>query len=98
MPDVRTCMQANCCSWKHVNGTIFLHVASIIDNYFSPIAANGSTRTDVNIFADDDIAGNSSLRMNKRSFLDDGTIAVEFVNHNRRYEDVPKTKGFYILH
>ena len=38
----------------------------------SPIAANCSTRADIAIFSNDNIAGNSSQRMNIRRLMYDG--------------------------
>jgi hypothetical protein len=48
-----------------MNGTVFLHIASVFNNYLTPIAAQRRTRAYVAIFADDYIAGDRGLRMNK---------------------------------
>ena len=63
-----------------MNGTIFLHIATVFNDDLSPIAAESCTRPDVTIFADDYIACNGSKRMNEAAFVDYGDMVVEFVN------------------
>ena len=74
MPDVRSRFQHNSFSRKHVHCTIFLNVAAVFNNNFAPVAANGSSRTDVAISANNYITSNCSLRTTL--LFPDGRISV----------------------
>ena len=52
MANVCCFLQQNGSARKHVKGAIFLNIATILNYNLSPIATNGSTRTDVHIFTD----------------------------------------------
>ena len=49
----------------HVHDAVFLNVAPIFNDHFSPIATNSGARANVNIFSDHHITGNAGLRVYK---------------------------------
>jgi hypothetical protein len=64
-----------------VNGAIFLNVAPVFDDYFAPIAPNGSARSYIDVFANNHVTRNRGLRMDETAFVYHGGESVEFVYH-----------------
>ena len=60
--------------------TILLHVAAVFNDDLSPIATDSSPGADVNIPANDDIAGNGSEGMHECGFVNNRDVSVVFVN------------------
>src|SRR5690606_26391629 len=82
MSDVRSLFQMNCSARKHMNDTVLLHIATVFYHNFTPVAANCSARSNINVFANDYISGYVGLRMNKTRSFDYGCEAVECVNRH----------------
>ena len=81
MPDMCPFFQYNPYPREHMNGTILLHVAAVLQNDLSPVAAQSGTWTDVTILSDGNSTGYDGLRMYKSGWMNDGFVAVEFVEH-----------------
>ena len=62
-----------------MNDAILLNIATIFNNDFTPITSNSSTRTYINIFTNNDIPSNISLRMNKSTLMDDCEIGANSI-------------------
>jgi hypothetical protein len=83
MPNVRAGTQVHRYPGKHVNGTIFLHIAAIFQHNTTPIAAQSCTGAYVTILANYYIAGNGRLRVYKRGRVYHRYKIPEFVKHDR---------------
>src|SRR5690606_2988508 len=59
---MRSFLQRNRFTGKHVNRTIFLHVAAVLDNNPAPVSSNGSALPDIAVLPDDYIPGNCRQR------------------------------------
>jgi len=77
-----------------MNGTVFLYVAPIFDDDFSPIPSQTTSRANVYVFANDYIASNSCLWMHKRRRMDYGDEAFELVDHGFCFYICKKTKNY----
>jgi hypothetical protein len=81
MTDMRTLLQKNYRTGKHMHGTILLHIASIFENNASPIGTKGGTRPDIAILSNDHIAGYGRKRMHKGGFVYHGFESLELIDH-----------------
>jgi len=68
-----------------VYSAAFLNVTAIFYNYASPVPADGRERAYIDILANDYIACYRSLRVNKRTGMDDRNKALERIKHKVRY-------------
>src|SRR5688500_12863232 len=71
---------------KHMDDAVFLNITSVGDNYLSPVAANGGSRTYITILSNNNIAGYCGLRMNERGRINYGDDIFERVNHSETIE------------
>ena len=67
MADVRARLENDGDAGEHVDDAILLHVAPILDHDFPPIAANRRAGPDVDVAADDHVAGDGRVRVNERA-------------------------------
>src|SRR5574343_1017085 len=80
--NVRTFFQTGSGARKHVNRTIFLHIATVFNNDLTPITANSSAWTNINVFSNDNVSDDSCQGMNKATFFDYRLKAMEFINRH----------------
>jgi hypothetical protein len=64
-----------------MNGTILLHIYSILQDDLPPVTTYGSPGSNVTIFANNHITGNSRLRMYEAGGMDYWYVVFEFVDH-----------------
>src|SRR5699024_113751 len=81
MANMGTFLQYHRHTRKHVDGTIFLDITTVSDDDLAPVAADGCPGRDVDIFADDHVAGYGRLWMYECTFAHNWFISVKFVNH-----------------
>src|ERR1700749_700310 len=81
MADMCCFFQQNSCSRKHMDRTVLLHITAIFNDDLPPVATDRSTRTNIYISSDNNIACNSCIRVNECAFVDDWLVAIEFVDH-----------------
>jgi hypothetical protein len=62
---------------EHMYRTVLLHIASVFDDYSSPIPADGGPRAYINIFSNDHIPGYGGLGMNEGGTIDHGSYPFE---------------------
>ncbi len=74
--------QQNRNAGKHMNGTVFLHIATIFQYYATPVATQSSTRPNIAVCAYNHIAGNGSLRMYKCSGMHHRNICLVLIKHS----------------
>jgi hypothetical protein len=69
-----------------MNGAVFLHIASVVNNDLSPVAAQGSTRADIDSSPDNHIPRYSRIRMNECGIMYDRANSPEFkdIGHMQR--------------
>ncbi len=77
MTNMRALFQQHGNAGEHMNGTIFLHIATVFNNNSTPIAANGSAGPHIHLFTNYNITCNSSLWMNKGRRMNNGYKALE---------------------
>lgn len=63
---------------KHVDGTVLLHIASVLDDYAAPVTADSGSGSHVHIAADYDIARDRCIGMDKRGLVNDRPVSLEF--------------------
>jgi hypothetical protein len=78
---VRTFGKQHSDAGKHMYRTIFLHVAAVFDDNTAPVAAQGRSRTNVNVLANDDIACDYRLWMHERRRMYYRNKTFESVKH-----------------
>lgn len=66
---------------KHVYGAVFLHVTTVFDDDFAPVTPDGGTRSDVHVFANNDIASDRCSRMHEGRGMNHWPETIEFVKH-----------------
>jgi hypothetical protein len=66
---------------EHVDGTIFLDIASVFYYDASPVSPDGCSGSDVDIFTNDNIPCDRGLWMYEGRWIDDGTFIIELVEH-----------------
>ena len=87
-------MQPNRGSWEHVYGAVLLNIAALFNHNPASIATNSSSRTDVNIFPNLNIANYACRLMNKSCWVNARSHSVEFVNHFLNFKlQVPSYKN-----
>lgn len=72
---------------KHMDGTVFLYIAAILNNDTAPVAPNSGTGSDIDIAADDDIAGDGRLGVDESRGMNHRPEAFESVKHTDRVEN-----------
>lgn len=64
-------------TWKHVDDTVLLDVAAILDDDLAPVTADGGAGANVNLSSDDDVADHRRIGVNERVFADYGSKALK---------------------
>ena len=80
MADMSGLFERNRHARKHMNRTVLLDVTAIFNHNFAPVSPDRRPGTDIYIFPNFHISGNSSLRVDEGSFVDDGFVGVKFVD------------------
>jgi hypothetical protein len=87
MADMGTFPQKYRDTGKHVDGTVFLHIAAVFNDDAAPVAPDSGTGPDIDIAADDDVAGDGRLRVNKSGRVNHWLEAFESIKHTDRVEN-----------
>src|SRR5690606_16696652 len=96
MTDMGIFFQQNRYARKHVDGTVFLYITTIFNHDTAPVAPQRRPRTDINIFANYDIAGYHRLRMNKSRRMNNRNKTYKSVKHLRKLKVRKQKTNFQI--
>lgn len=77
MTDVSTGFQNDGDSREHMDGTIFLHIAAIVDDDLPPVSAKDCTGPNVHITTQGNIADDAGLGMDKGGGMNDRDESVK---------------------
>src|SRR5690606_9893600 len=67
---------------KHMNSTILLHVAVVLNDYLPPVPTQCTSGPDIDIFPNDYVASHDRLRVDECTWMNDRFIPLEFIKHN----------------
>jgi hypothetical protein len=79
---MRARMKTDSSAGEEMDCTALLYITTVFDDDLTPIPTDRSKGAYIHIFPDDDITGNSRLRMYKSRRIDHWPMPFKFVEHN----------------